>query len=96
MARVPFERHVFVCINERPCEHPRGCCKAAGSIETHTKLKALVKERDLLWNDREKQRLLPIDKKESDHHAVKDRVFTDGAPEEKAIVLFAALDERHK
>lgn len=25
----PFERHVFVCTNERPEGHPRGCCGAA-------------------------------------------------------------------
>jgi len=27
-----FERHVFVCINERPADHPKGCCKAKGGI----------------------------------------------------------------
>lgn len=22
----PFERHIFVCCNQRPPDHPRGCC----------------------------------------------------------------------
>jgi len=26
-----LERHIFVCINERPEGHPRGCCKRKGS-----------------------------------------------------------------
>ncbi|TVQ95851.1 MAG: (2Fe-2S) ferredoxin domain-containing protein [Deltaproteobacteria bacterium] len=21
-----YDRHIFCCINERDCEHPRGCC----------------------------------------------------------------------
>jgi (2Fe-2S) ferredoxin len=25
-----FVRHVFVCINQRPLENPRGCCDPAG------------------------------------------------------------------
>lgn len=25
-----FERHIFVCINERAADHPRGCCKLRG------------------------------------------------------------------
>ena len=34
-----FQRHVFVCINERPADHPKGCCKAKGGIEVRDSLK---------------------------------------------------------
>jgi (2Fe-2S) ferredoxin len=43
----PFERHVFVCLNERPAGHPRGCCAARGSVPLHLRLKQLVRERGL-------------------------------------------------
>jgi (2Fe-2S) ferredoxin len=43
----PYERHVFVCTNERAPGHPRGCCSAKGSPEIRERLKALVKERGL-------------------------------------------------
>jgi (2Fe-2S) ferredoxin len=35
-----FARHVFVCINERPADHPKGCCKARGGVEVRDALKA--------------------------------------------------------
>jgi (2Fe-2S) ferredoxin len=41
MAR--FERHVFVCTNERPPGHPKGCCKEKGSPEVRDSLKAEIK-----------------------------------------------------
>jgi (2Fe-2S) ferredoxin len=44
---IPYERHVFVCTNERPPGHPRGCCAAKGSVEIRERLKALVKSRGL-------------------------------------------------
>ena len=28
-----FERHIFVCCNQRPPENPRGCCDPAGLAE---------------------------------------------------------------
>ena len=28
-----FEKHIFVCANQRPAGHPRGCCDPAGSAE---------------------------------------------------------------
>ena len=31
MAR--FEKHIFVCTNQRPPGHPRGCCFDKGSME---------------------------------------------------------------
>lgn len=42
-----FERHVFVCENERDCDHPRGCCKARGGVELRAELKKILKERGL-------------------------------------------------
>ncbi len=37
-----YERHVFVCTNERPPDHPRGCCKAKGSeaLRDYMKMRA--------------------------------------------------------
>jgi len=35
-----FSRHVFVCINERPAGHPKGCCKDKGGVEVRDALKA--------------------------------------------------------
>lgn len=32
-------RHVFVCTNERPAGHPRGCCKSKGSEQLLQDLK---------------------------------------------------------
>ena len=34
-----LERHVFVCTNERPNGHPRGCCHSKGSEELLKRLK---------------------------------------------------------
>jgi (2Fe-2S) ferredoxin len=28
-----LRHHVFVCLNERPAGHPRGCCKSRGAEE---------------------------------------------------------------
>ena len=28
-----IKRHIFVCINQRPPNHPMGCCQSKGSIE---------------------------------------------------------------
>lgn len=39
-----FERHIFVCTNERPTEHPRGCCSAKNSQAIRDALKAAVKK----------------------------------------------------
>ncbi len=38
-----FERHVFVCGNERPVGHPRGCCAMRGAGPLRDALKAEVK-----------------------------------------------------
>jgi (2Fe-2S) ferredoxin len=34
-----FEKHVFVCVNERPEGHPRGCCAAKNSSEVRDRMK---------------------------------------------------------
>ena len=38
-----FQRHVFVCINERVPGHPRGCCSAKDSVAIREALKARCK-----------------------------------------------------
>ena len=45
MAR--FERHVFVCVNQRPPGNPKGCCAAKGSQAIREALKAELKRRGL-------------------------------------------------
>lgn len=42
-----YRRHVFVCINERPAGHPKGCCLEKGSAEIRSALKAELKKRGL-------------------------------------------------
>lgn len=42
-----FERHVFVCTNERAADHPRGSCKRRGGVEVRDKLKAELTARGL-------------------------------------------------
>ena len=37
-----FERHVFVCENERASGHPRGCCAAKGARDVRARLKRLI------------------------------------------------------
>jgi (2Fe-2S) ferredoxin len=41
----PFYRlHVFCCVNERPPDHPRGCCLARGAQALRDHMKARAKE----------------------------------------------------
>lgn len=40
-----YTKHIFVCQNERPADHPRGCCKLKGSEELLERLKSAVKAR---------------------------------------------------
>jgi len=42
-----FARHVFVCVNERAADHPRGCCKAKGGHDVRDALKKALKSRGL-------------------------------------------------
>lgn len=39
-----FRCHVFVCTNERPAGHPRGCCKHKGAEKLRDYMKARAKE----------------------------------------------------
>ena len=45
MAR--FERHIFICINEREPDNPKGCCASKGSREIASKFKQALYERGL-------------------------------------------------
>ena len=42
-----YQRHVFVCVNERPPDDPKGCCAAKGSREVRELLNAELKKRGL-------------------------------------------------
>jgi (2Fe-2S) ferredoxin len=42
-----FHRHVFVCINERAADHPKGCCKARGGVDVRDRLKSELTARGL-------------------------------------------------
>ncbi len=39
-----FDKHIFVCENKRPDDHPRGCCKDKGGDEIREKFKQRLKE----------------------------------------------------
>jgi (2Fe-2S) ferredoxin len=40
-------RYLFVCINRRPDDNPKGCCAAKGSEEVYKALKAEIAARGL-------------------------------------------------
>jgi (2Fe-2S) ferredoxin len=42
-----FQRHVFVCVNERPPDHPKGCCKQKGGEQVRDALKKKLGERGI-------------------------------------------------
>ncbi len=42
-----LQRHVFVCINERSADNPKGCCKARGGVEVRDELKHQLKARGI-------------------------------------------------
>ncbi len=42
-----YLRHVFVCINERPKGHPKGCCLEKGAAEIRDTLKSEINSRGL-------------------------------------------------
>jgi len=50
-----YERHVFVCVNERGPDDPRGSCSARGSAEIRDLLKAELKQRGLAGRIRANQ-----------------------------------------
>ena len=44
---IGYDKHVFVCANERPPGNARGCCKAKGAEEVLAAFKSLVGARAL-------------------------------------------------
>ena len=42
-----FEKHIFICTNERGPDDPRGCCKARGSEDVAQAFKLALHERGL-------------------------------------------------
>ena len=44
---MPLERHVFVCVNERPDGAERGCCASKGSRAVRARLKDRVRDAGL-------------------------------------------------
>lgn len=38
---------MFVCVNERPADHPKGCCKGRGGAEVRDRLKQELAARGL-------------------------------------------------
>lgn len=42
-----FSHHVFICCNQRSCDHPRGCCDPAGGEALKTRFKLELKARGL-------------------------------------------------
>jgi (2Fe-2S) ferredoxin len=42
-----YQRHIFVCINQRPAGHPKGCCADKGSEQIRDALKAELQKRGL-------------------------------------------------
>jgi len=42
-----FQRHLFICLNERAADHPRGSCAARGAAEVAAAFKELAFERGL-------------------------------------------------
>lgn len=43
----PYTKHVFICVNERPAGHPRGCCKEKGGEEVREAFKQALKKHRL-------------------------------------------------
>ena len=39
-----FEKHIFICENKRPDDHPRGCCSAKNSSAVKELFKKRLKE----------------------------------------------------
>jgi len=42
-----FQRHLFVCVNDRGPGHPRGCCAQKGSVDVAVAFKRGIHERGL-------------------------------------------------
>src|SRR4029077_11171879 len=42
-----FEKHIFICTNQRPDGNPRGCCNPSGDAELQRVFKAKLAERGI-------------------------------------------------
>jgi hypothetical protein len=42
-----FEKHIFICTNQRPDDNPRGCCNPSGEAELHRVFKEKLRERGI-------------------------------------------------
>ena len=42
-----FQRHIFICTNQRSSQDPRGCCADRGSVEVAAAFKRAVHDRGL-------------------------------------------------
>ena len=42
-----FERHAFVCLNERAADNPKGCCASKGAVEVFQLLKRTAYDKGL-------------------------------------------------
>ena len=42
-----FQRHIFICTNQRPKDDPRGCCANLGSEKLHAHFKSETKRLNL-------------------------------------------------
>src|SRR4051812_11577108 len=42
-----YEKHIFVCTNQRDEGHPRGCCREKGGEEVRSEFKRQLKSRGL-------------------------------------------------
>ncbi|KAA3662338.1 MAG: (2Fe-2S) ferredoxin domain-containing protein [Calditrichaeota bacterium] len=42
-----YEKHIFVCINERPADNPKGCCSTKHSMKIFQKFRSEISARDL-------------------------------------------------
>ncbi len=42
-----YEKHIFICQNQRDPDDPRGCCLQKGGAEVHARFKVALKERGL-------------------------------------------------
>lgn len=42
-----FQKHIFICVNERAPDDPKGCCAAKGSLDVAAAFKKKLYERGL-------------------------------------------------
>jgi (2Fe-2S) ferredoxin len=47
MAEPRYERHVFICVNKRAPDDPKGCCADKGADDVRDAFKRLLHERGL-------------------------------------------------